>query len=166
MIPNEAKLVSREEMQAQSTKAREQGNSVVFTNGCFDIIHVGHVRYLYAARRLGSALYVGINSDASARRLKGEGRPINTECDRAGVVAALEMVDLVTIFDEDTAGELVAQVHPAVYVKGGDYDADPVSTRYPPEAAIVSRYGGTVRVIPYESGYSTTGTLDRIRTAG
>ncbi|HLJ68586.1 MAG TPA: D-glycero-beta-D-manno-heptose 1-phosphate adenylyltransferase [Chloroflexota bacterium] len=140
---------------------RDRGDRLVLTNGCFDILHVGHVRYLRAAREMGDALAVGLNDDESVRRLKGPRRPVNTAADRAEVLGALETVDYIVLFGEDTASELVRAVRPDVYVKGGDYSADPASPWFPPEGAIVEAYGGNVRTVPYVPGYSTTKLLRR-----
>ena len=141
-----------------SETLRAAGQRVVFTNGCFDILHSGHVRYLAAARALGDVLILGLNSDASVRRLKGETRPVNTAEDRAEVVGALKSVDAVVIFDEDTAEELIAKVYPAVYVKGRDYTPETL-----PEARIVERYGGEVAFIPLVAGKSTTNIIQRMQ---
>jgi rfaE bifunctional protein nucleotidyltransferase chain/domain len=141
-----------------------RGERLVLTNGCFDLVHAGHVRYLRQARALGDALAVGLNSDRSVRRLKGAGRPVATEEDRAEVLVALECVDFVTVFDEDTADELVAEVKPDVYVKGGDYSADPESPLFPAEGHLVQSYGGAVRVVEYLPGRSTTELLERARS--
>ncbi len=136
---------------------RQQGRSVVFTNGCFDLIHRGHVEYLEAARALGDVLIVAVNSDRSVRTLKGPTRPITPAGDRAHVLAALACVDYVVEFDDDTAERIVQQLRPDVYVKGGDYaQAEPV------EAPIVRAYGGSVRILPFTSGYSTTDLVQRI----
>jgi len=135
---------------------------LVLTNGCFDLLHVGHVRSLTDARRLGSALAVGLNSDSSVRRIKGEGRPVTHQEERAEILAALEAVDYVTIFDEDTASQLVAELRPDIYVKGGDYSADPGSPTFPIEGRVVLSYGGRVEVIRYEAGRSTTALLARL----
>jgi rfaE bifunctional protein nucleotidyltransferase chain/domain len=129
-----------------------RGEKVVLTNGCFDLIHVGHVRYLRQARALGDVLIVGVNSDASVRRLKGKGRPLLGQEERAEVVAALEGVDYVVIFGQSTARQLVAALRPEVYVKGGDYQEG----RDLPEAAEVRRYGGRVEILPLVPGRSTT----------
>lgn len=155
------KILPRKELARVREELAAAGRNLVLTNGCFDLLHVGHVRYLAAARRLGDALAVGLNSDESVRRLKGWGRPLVPEDDRAEVLAALESVDYVTIFGEDTAGELVREVRPAMYVKGGDYTNDPASPRFPPEGRIVTGYGGTVAVIDYVPGRSTTELLRR-----
>lgn len=132
---------------------------VVFTNGVFDVLHRGHATYLAQARALGASLVVALNTDASARRLgKGPDRPLNNEQDRAMLVAALESVSLVTWFDEDTPVELLAELKPAIYVKGGDYD---VATL--PETRVVESYGGRALAIPFVDGYSTTALVQRIR---
>jgi rfaE bifunctional protein nucleotidyltransferase chain/domain len=135
---------------------------VVFTNGVFDVLHRGHVVYLAQARELGASLVVALNTDASARRLgKGPDRPLNNEQDRAAVVAALESVSLVTWFDEDTPLQLIAELRPAVLVKGGDYDMSKLA-----EASLVQSYGGTALAIPFVQGYSTTDLVRRIRQQG
>jgi D-glycero-beta-D-manno-heptose 1-phosphate adenylyltransferase len=132
---------------------------VVFTNGVFDVLHRGHVMYLAQARRLGASLVVALNTDASARRLgKGEDRPLNGEQDRAAVIAALECVNLVTWFDEDTPLQLIGELRPAVLVKGGDYDMRKLA-----ETALVESYGGKAQAIPFVQGYSTTELVRRIR---
>ncbi len=136
---------------------REGGKKIVFTNGCFDIIHAGHVRYLSKARSFGDCLAVGLNSDASVKRLKGKSRPVNSQLDRAEVLDALAAVDYVIIFDEDTAEDLIAKVKPAVYVKGGDYTLDNL-----PEAKIVQSYGGRVEFVKLVEGRSTTNIIKKI----
>lgn len=131
----------------------------VFTNGVFDVLHRGHAVYLAQARELGASLVVGLNTDASARRLgKGADRPLNNEHDRAVLMAALESVSLVTWFDEDTPLELIAQLRPAWLVKGGDYDMSRLA-----ETRLVESYGGQARAIPFVEGYSTTQLVRRIR---
>jgi D-glycero-beta-D-manno-heptose 1-phosphate adenylyltransferase len=139
------------------------GRRLVFTNGCFDLLHVGHVRYLQTARALGDALVVGLNDDASVRRLKGEGRPVTSEADRAEILTALSCVDYVVVFGEDTATELVEDLQPAVYVKGGDYSSDPRDPRFPPEAAAVVAYGGEVVIVDHVPGRSTSALLRALR---
>ena len=134
---------------------------VVFTNGCFDILHAGHVRYLNAAKALGDVLIVGLNSDESVRRLKGEGRPVNPAADRAEVLAALRAVDHVVVFGEATAEELVRQLKPDIYVKGGDYSLETL-----PEAKIVGSYGGKTVLIPMVEGRSTTNVIRRLQNEG
>ena len=131
---------------------------VVFTNGVFDLLHRGHVEYLYAARALGDLLIVGLNSDASVRALKGPSRPINSEADRAIVLAGLGCVDAVTIFSEETPAALIDALVPDVLVKGGDYTPDQVVGRQTVEAA-----GGRLVLIPFVAGHSTTSMLDRIQ---
>jgi len=136
-----------------------EGKRVVATNGCFDILHVGHVRYLAAARKLGDVLVVGLNGDDSVRQLKGEGRPVNREEDRAEVLAALESVNYVTIFPEKQATNFLRAAQPAVYAKGGDYTA---GTLDPEERAVLHGFGTTIEIIPFEKGYSTSELLTRI----
>ena len=134
------------------------GQVVVFTNGCFDLLHRGHVEYLQRARGLGDFLFVGLNGDESVRRLKGAGRPILPETDRAEVLAALRAVDAVVIFSGDTAERLVEALRPNVYVKGGDWQT---GARRPPEAAVVESYGGRVAYISYLPGHSTSEIIAR-----
>ena len=136
---------------------RQQGKRIVFTNGCFDILHSGHVTFLQQARALGDVLIVGVNSDASVRRLKGETRPINNQADRVTVLAALEAVDHVVLFDEDTPERLISQLRPDVHVKGSDYTIDRL-----PEARIVESYGGQVVILPLVEGKSTTAIVGKI----
>lgn len=132
---------------------------VVFTNGVFDVLHRGHATYLAQARALGGSLVVALNTDASARRLgKGPDRPLNNERDRAALIAALESVNLVTWFDEDTPVELIGELRPAIYVKGGDYDMASLA-----ETRLVEGYGGRALAIPFVDGYSTTALVQRIR---
>ena len=133
---------------------------IVFTNGVFDILHRGHVSYLAQARALGGSLVVGLNSDASARGLgKGPGRPLNTQVDRACVLAALESVSLVIVFDEPTPVELLKRVRPQWYVKGGDYDIETLA-----ETALVRSWGGDAQALPFVDGHSTTELVRRIRS--
>jgi D-beta-D-heptose 7-phosphate kinase/D-beta-D-heptose 1-phosphate adenosyltransferase len=137
--------------------ARPREESVVFTNGCFDLLHRGHVEYLFAARALGDVLVVGLNTDDSVRRLKGAGRPVTTEHDRAIVLAGLACVDAVTFFEEDTPRDLIAALLPDVLAKGGDYRPEDIVG-----AAEVRGAGGRVIVLPYLAGRSTTELLHRI----
>ena len=130
---------------------------IVFTNGCFDIIHAGHVRYLTAAKNFGDVLIVGLNTDESVRRLKGDSRPINNQFDRAEILLGLKAVDHVIFFGEQTAENLIAEVKPDVYVKGGDYTLDTL-----PEAKIVQRYGGRVEFVNLVAGRSTTKIVEKI----
>ena len=152
------RVLSRESLLARFGRPRDR--KLVFTNGCFDVLHPGHVEFLAQAKVLGDVLVVGLNSDASVRRLKGEGRPLLAEADRAAVLAASRSVDVVTLFDEDTPLELISALLPDVLVKGGDYDPDGIVGRETVEGA-----GGEVRVLPFVEGYSTTGILDRSQDA-
>lgn len=137
---------------------RARGRRLVFTNGCFDILHVGHVRYLEAARALGDALLVAVNSDRSVRALKGAGRPVMSELERAEVLAALASVDFVMVFDDESPRALIAEVLPDVLVKGGDYALEEIHGR-----AEVERAGGRVVALPFIEGASTTGIIERIK---
>ena len=134
------------------------GEKIVFTNGCFDILHAGHVRYLEKARSFGDCLVLGLNTDASVRGNKGPSRPINSELDRAEVVGALKSVDYVVLFGEKTAETIIAKVRPDVYVKGGDYTLETL-----PEAKIVQSYGGRVEFVDLVAGRSTTNVIEKIR---
>jgi rfaE bifunctional protein nucleotidyltransferase chain/domain len=148
-----SKIVNIEDLKKALAACRGKGMRIVFTNGCFDIIHVGHVRYLRAARALGDILVVGLNSDASVARLK-PGRPINSESDRAETLAAMEMVDFITIFTEDTPYELITSVKPDVLVKGGDWKKEDI---------VGSDIVAEVHSLPFTAGMSTTAIIDRIR---
>lgn len=152
------RVLSRPEAVAFIERRRRDGAAIVFTNGVFDLLHPGHVRYLQQARALGGALVVGLNSDASVRRNKGPERPINPENERAEILAALDCVDAVVIFDEDTPAEIVHACQPDVLVKGGDWPADQIVGRDAVEAR-----GGRVVRIAVEPGHSTTSIIDRIR---
>ena len=136
---------------------RRAGQKIVFTNGCFDILHAGHVRYLEKARSFGDCLVLGLNTDASVRGTKGPSRPINGELDRAEVVGALKAVDYVVLFGEKTAETIIAKVRPDVYVKGGDYTLETL-----PEAKIVQSYGGRVEFVQMVAGRSTTNVIKKI----
>lgn len=157
-----------ESLRSFLSTCRSDGRRIVFTNGVFDILHVGHVTYLEAARGLGDVLVVGINSDASVRRLnKGPERPINPEHARAQVVRALRCVDAVVIFDEDTPYNLIAEIAPDVLVKGGDYNPDELdhnSKRYMVGSDVVRAKGGTVAAIPLVDGFSTTAIINKTRS--
>lgn len=154
-----SKILTLDQLAAESGRLRSESQRVVATNGCFDILHVGHVRYLTAARKLGDVLVVGLNGDDSVRQLKGEGRPVNRQQDRAEVLAALESVDYVTIFPENRATNFLRAAAPAVYAKGGDYTAD---TLDPGERAVLDEFGSRIEIIPFEKGYSTSELLTRI----
>src|ERR1700757_818641 len=153
------KIVELEKLSDRCEKLRSVGKKIVATNGCFDLLHVGHVRYLQAARALGDILVVGLNGDRSVRELKGAGRPITTEIDRAEILAALECVDLVTIFPEIRATKFLAAVRPDVYGKGGDYTSETLDEE---ERATLKKIGTEIRIIPFETGYSTSGLIEQI----
>jgi D-glycero-beta-D-manno-heptose 1-phosphate adenylyltransferase len=154
------KIVELKELSARAKKLRDAGKRLVATNGCFDLLHVGHVRYLQAARALGDALAVGVNGDQSARELKGAGRPLSNERDRAEVLAALEEVDLVVIFPDLRATRFIEAVAPAIYVKGGDYTLETLNIE---EREALQKVGADIRIIPFEKGYSTTRLLEQLR---
>lgn len=154
------KIVDAEQLRAIAGEMRDQGLKLVLTNGCFDLLHVGHVRYLQGARALGDALAVAINGDESVRALKGEGRPLNGEVDRAEVVAALACVDHVIIFAEVRATQLLEKVRPAIYVKGGDYTAETLNAE---ERAALERAGAEIRILPFEKGHSTSTLIEKIK---
>lgn len=147
------RTLSWQEIASLAATWKASGEKIVFTNGCFDILHVGHVTYLEKAARLGKHLIVGLNTDASVRRLKGETRPLVHELDRARVLAALACVDAVVLFDEDTPTDLIEKIRPDILVKGGDYLPEQVAGR---------EYAGEVRIIDFEDGYSTTGVVEKI----
>jgi D-glycero-beta-D-manno-heptose 1-phosphate adenylyltransferase len=153
------KIVDLKELAKRAKALRDAGKKLVVTNGCFDLLHVGHVRYLQAARALGDALAVGVNGDQSVRELKGGNRPINNERDRAEVLAALECVDFVTIFPEVRATRLLEVVSPAIYTKGGDYTTTTLNAE---ERAALEKTGAEIRIIPFEKGYSTSGLLEKL----
>lgn len=153
-------VLDQAEAAAWAAGLRAQGRTVVMTNGCFDLLHRGHVAYLQRARSLGDALLIGLNGDASVRQLKGPGRPILPEADRAAVLVALRAVDAVVIFHQPTAEALTAALRPDIYVKGGDWGS---GQRIPPEAAVVLAYGGHVQYIPYLPGRSTSEIVAQIR---
>jgi len=134
----------------------KKGKRIVFTNGCFDIIHVGHIDYLSKARRLGDILVVGLNSDASVRKIKGKNRPINKESDRAKVLSSLYFVDYVTIFNETTPESLIKKVRPDVLVKGSDWKAGDIIG-----SSFVKGYGGKIKRVPFVKGYSTTSIIEK-----
>lgn len=155
----ESKVIDRAALPAWRARWKEQRQSLVFTNGCFDILHAGHVAYLQFARAQGDALIVGVNADVSVKKNKGDLRPVNPEAERALVLAALECVDAVVIFDEDEPAPLIGEILPDVLVKGEDW-AHYVSGR-----EVVEQNGGKVVLAPLVKGKSTTGTIERIRQA-
>lgn len=149
--------VKREDLQNLLTKLRKDGKTIVTTNGCFDILHVGHVRYLEETKKYGDVLIVALNSDKSVKSIKGEGRPINNELDRAEVLNALKSVDYVVLFDEDSPANLLAEIKPDVHTKGADYNIDTL-----PEAKIIIDNGGRLEFIQFVPGKSTTSTIEKI----
>jgi D-glycero-beta-D-manno-heptose 1-phosphate adenylyltransferase len=160
------KILSREQLATEVRRRQQAGERGVFTNGCFDLLHLGHVRYLQDARALGDFLILGLNSDTSTRVLKGPSRPLAPETERAEILAALTCIDYVTIFSEPTAGPLVALLQPTIYVKGGDYanvDGNAPDLSRLPEAKVVQEYGGIVRLIPYLPQHSTTELIAAIK---
>lgn len=138
------------------SRLRSKGERIVFTNGCFDIIHRGHIKYLSKAKKMGDALVVGLNSDLSVRLIKGRGRPINNEDDRAAVLASLYFVDYVTLFSEPTPENLIRRIRPDILVKGGDWKGKGIVG-----SAFVKSYGGRVATIPFVKGYSTTSVIKK-----
>lgn len=164
------RVVDERKLVEELDRARAAGKKIVLTNGCFDLLHVGHIRSLTAARALGDCLVVGVNADSSVRQLKGPDRPLVPEDERAEVLAALTSVDYVVIFKEPTAEHLASMVRPHIYAKGADYATagnqggpPPVDDTRLPEAAIVRRHGGQVALIPLAPGRSTTEIVRRIR---
>ena len=153
-----AKILSEEDLLAERARLRAAGKKLVFTNGVFDILHVGHVRYLEHARALGDALVVAINSDATVRKLKGAGRPLMNQDERAEILGAMRAVTYVTIFDDESPRSLIAELLPDVLVKGGDYALDEIHGREEVEAA-----GGRVISLPFVEGVSTTRLLEKMR---
>ncbi|MCX7770276.1 MAG: D-glycero-beta-D-manno-heptose 1-phosphate adenylyltransferase [Proteobacteria bacterium] len=153
----EEKIKDRKEITIIADRLSEKGKIIVFTNGCFDIIHSGHIKYLYEAKKLGDILIIGLNSDSSIKKIKGEKRPIVNEQERAYVLSALEMVDFIVIFDEETPYELIKAVKPHVLVKGGDWDIEKIVGK-----DIVESYGGRVLNIPFVEGKSTTNIIERV----
>ncbi len=149
--------VNREQLQQLLSEIRAEGKTIVTTNGCFDILHVGHVRYLEETKKFGDVLIVCLNSDESVRRLKGEGRPINNEKDRAEVLNGLKSVDYVVLFDENSPSNLLAEIKPDVHTKGADYNVETL-----PEAKIILENGGRLEFIKFVEGKSTTNTIKKI----
>lgn len=151
------KVLPREELATALAARRNRGDRIVFTNGCFDILHVGHARYLAQARALGDLLVVGLNSDASVRGLKGSRRPLIPEAERAEMLSHLESVDFVCLFDELRPDNLIEVVKPNIHAKGGDYRVEDI-----PEAEVVRRHGGEVVILPLVDGRSTTNVIARV----
>jgi rfaE bifunctional protein nucleotidyltransferase chain/domain len=156
-----AKILSRPDLQVKVAEWRRSGEQIVLANGCFDLLHVGHVRYLHGAKALGGRLIVGMNSDAGVRQLKGEGRPLMPAEERAEIIAALSDVDAVVIFDEPDVRGLIRELHPDVQAKGTDYTRESV-----PERDEVLAYGGRVEIVGDPKDHSTTNFLGQMRTSG
>lgn len=152
------KLQTPQQLAALRDEFAAAGKKLVFTNGCFDLLHVGHVRYLQAARKLGDALLVAVNGDSSVRALKGPTRPINNECDRAEVLAGLGCVDFVTIFHTERVTDLVTEIRPQVYAKGGDYTVESLD---PGERGALETAGAEIRILALVPGKSTTGIIEK-----
>ena len=161
MSDSTTKIVSRAQLQAKVAEWRRDGEQIVLANGCFDLLHVGHVRYLGGAKALGGKLIVALNSDASARQIKGDGRPLMPADERAEIVAALANVDAVIIFDEPDVRALIREIHPEIQAKGTDYTRDTV-----PERDEVRSYGGRVEIVGDPKGHSTSEFLGQLRISG
>lgn len=161
MSDSTTKIVSRAELQAKVAEWRRDGEQIVLANGCFDLLHVGHVRYLGGAKALGGKLIVAINSDASVRQIKGDGRPLMPADERAEIVAALANVDAVIVFDEPDVRALIREIHPEIQAKGTDYTRDTV-----PERDEVRSYGGRVEIVGDPKDHSTSEFLGQLRTSG
>jgi rfaE bifunctional protein nucleotidyltransferase chain/domain len=153
------KIIAWDQLPAWRKQFCATGKKLVVTNGCFDILHLGHVSYLESARNFGDALLVGVNGDAATRQLKGAGRPVNSESDRAAVLAALQSVDGICIFTDKTATKFLAAAQPHIYVKGGDYTLDTLNQD---ERRAVEAAGGIIKIIPFVPGKSTTALLEKI----
>lgn len=151
-------IISKKTAKTLVEELKLQGKKVVFTNGCFDILHVGHLRYLTEAKKQGDILIVGINSDSSVRSLKGTGRPINNEIDRAEMISGLKCVDFTVIFNELTPIEIIDELKPSIHVKGGDYTKEAL-----PETIAVEKHGGEVIILPFVEGKSTTKIVNKIQ---
>ena len=158
VLDPQEKILNQQDALDQVRRWRENGEGIVFTNGCFDILHVGHIRTLTTARAQGERLIVGLNSDASVRRLKGPTRPINSESDRAILLAALACVDAVVIFPQDTPNDLIAELQPETHVKGGDYQKQDL-----PEAKIIDGYGGQIVIVDLVPDRSTTSLIQKTK---
>lgn len=153
------KIVSREELRRRAEAWRKGGDQVILTNGCFDLLHVGHIRYLHAAKELGGKLVVALNGDESVRKLKGEGRPVMNEQERAEILAALTDVDAIVIFPEPDVRAIIREIHPDVHAKGTDYTAESV-----PERDEVTAYGGRIAIVGDPKDHSTTEILEQMRS--
>jgi rfaE bifunctional protein nucleotidyltransferase chain/domain len=158
MVDATSLILERDKLVVRVTAEKAKGRSVVLANGCFDVLHAGHIRYLEGARALGDILVVGVNSDNQVTRLKGRGRPILPEGDRAEIIASLEAVDLVTIFDEPTVTELLLAIRPHIHAKGTDYTEETV-----PEREVVRSFGGQVRIVGDPKNHSTSELINRFQ---
>lgn len=156
MAESSAPILNREELVARVAETRSNGSTIVLANGCFDLLHVGHIRYLAGAKELGDVLVVGINSDRQAHALKGEGRPFMPENERAELIAALKCVDIVTIFDEPTVEQLIRDIRPDIHAKGTDYTTDTV-----PERDIIREVGGRVAIVGDPKDHSSTDLIEK-----
>ena len=152
------KLIEKENLNNIIKKLKSENKKIVFTNGCFDILHAGHVRYLKESKKFGDILIVGLNSDISVKKIKGESRPINPEMDRAEVLAGLEAVNYIVLFDETSPVKLLEEIKPDIYTKGADYTVETL-----PEAKTVLSYGGKIEFIKFLEGRSTTKIIDKIK---
>lgn len=152
------KLIEKENLDKIIKKLKSENKKIVFTNGCFDILHAGHVRYLKESKKFGDILIVGLNSDISVKKIKGESRPINPEMDRAEVLAGLEAVNYIVLFDETSPVKLLEEIKPDIYTKGADYTVETL-----PEAKTVLSYGGKIEFIKFLEGRSTTKIIDKIK---
>lgn len=152
------KLIEKENLDDIIKKLKSENKKIVFTNGCFDILHAGHVRYLKESKKFGDILIVGLNSDVSVKKIKGESRPINPEMDRAEVLAGLEAVNYIVLFDETSPVKLLEEIKPDIYTKGADYTVETL-----PEAKTVLSYGGKIEFIKFLEGRSTTKIIDKIK---
>jgi D-beta-D-heptose 7-phosphate kinase/D-beta-D-heptose 1-phosphate adenosyltransferase len=153
------KIISIEDIPSVLGTINRKSKKIIFTNGCFDIIHYGHVKLLWEAKALGDLLFLGLNSDKSINRIKGPCRPINPEFERSHVLASLQMIDYITIFEEDTPMRLIKIIKPDILVKGGDWTPDSVVG-----SGFVAEYGGQVKIIPLVDGLSTTNTINKLKT--
>ncbi len=155
---NKKIITNREELKLMIKNLKNNGKKIIFTNGCFDILHTGHINYLAKAKELGDILIVAVNSDDSVQKLKGKQRPINKLEDRMFILASLFFIDFVTYFNENTPIEIIKIIQPDIHVKGGDYKIDNL-----PEKSIVEAYGGQIIILPFVEGYSTTSILEKLK---
>ena len=152
-------IIKKEDLKILIQKLKEDGKKIVLTNGCFDILHIGHAEYLKESKSLGDILFVGINSDSSVKKLKGDSRPLNNEIDRAKLLGYLKFVDYTVVFDEKTADNIIELIQPNIYVKGGDYTKESL-----PEYETLKKYNIDVAFVNFVNGYSTTKIIEKIKT--